>query len=102
MLKEGCRRGRYRSPAAWRCRGTGAGHAGPGPSRERSGESESGAEGQGRRPPSRPRVRREYPDLVTREPAPDDEDVELMDSHSTQGRDLEWLAEKECLLTVEL
>ena len=47
-------------------------------------------------------MRREYPDLVTREPAPDDEDVELMDSHSTQGRDLEWLAEKECLLTVEL
>ena len=47
-------------------------------------------------------MRREYPDLVTREPAPDDEDVELKDSHSTQGRDLEWLAEKECLLTVEL
>ena len=59
-------------------------------------------------------MRREYPDLVTREPAPDDEDVfgdafplvvewrGLKDSHSTKGRGLAWLAEKERLLTVEL
>ena len=50
--------------------GTGAGHAGAGPSR-----SESGASDAGRKPPSRPRERREYPDLVTREPADDDADV---------------------------
>ena len=94
--------------------GTGAGHAGAGPSPERSGQSESGASDRGRKPASRPRVKREYPDLVTREPAEDDEEVfgdawplivewrELKDAHSTRGRGLEWLAEKERLLTVEL
>ena len=94
--------------------GTGAGHAGAGPSPERSGQSESGASDRGRRPASRPRMKREYPDLVTREPAEDDEDVfgdawplivewrELKDAHSTRGRGLEWLTEKERLLTVEL
>ena len=40
--------------------GTGAGHAGAGPS-----QAESGASDAGRKPPSRPRLRREYPDLVT-------------------------------------
>ena len=50
--------------------GTGAGHAGAGPSR-----SESGAADAGSKPSSRPRERREYPDLVTREPADDDADV---------------------------
>ena len=94
--------------------GTGAGHAGAGPSQPGSGESEAGAPDGGRKPASRPRVRREYPDLVTREPASDDEDVfgdafplvvewrGLKDSHSTRGRGLAWLAEKERLLTVEL
>ena len=94
--------------------GTGAGHAGAGPSQPGSGESEAGAPDGGRKPSSRPRVRREYPDLVTREPAPDDGDVfgdafplvvewrGLKDSHSTKGRGLAWLAEKERLLTVEL
>ena len=53
--------------------GTGAGHAGAGPSRQGSGESEGGASGQGRKPPSKPSMRREHPDLATREPAPDDE-----------------------------
>ena len=51
-------------------RGTGAGHAGAGPS-----PSESGASDAGRKPASRPRERREYPDLVTLEPEDDDEDV---------------------------
>ena len=50
--------------------GTGAGQAGAGPS-----QSEAGASDRGRKPSSRPRVRREYPDLVTREPAEDDEEV---------------------------
>ena len=94
--------------------GTGAGHAGPGPSPERSGQSESGASGRGRQPTSRPRVRREYPDLVTLEPAEDDEEVfgdawplivewrELKDAHPNDGKGLAWLAEEERLRVVEL
>ena len=66
------------------------------------------------RPTSKPRIRREYPDLVTREPAPDDEDVfgdawplivewrELMDVHPHQGNGLAWLAEEERPRLVEL
>ena len=89
--------------------GTGAGHAGAGPSR-----SESGASQGGRKPPSRPRVRREYPDLVTLEPAEDDEEVfgdawplivewrELKDAHPNEGKGLDWLAEEERLRVVEL
>ncbi len=50
--------------------GTGAGHAGAGPS-----QAESGASGMGRKPPPRPRLRREYPDLVTRETEEDDEEA---------------------------
>ena len=38
--------------------------------RDEAGHSQSR-----RHPPSRPRLRREYPDLATREPAEDDEDV---------------------------
>ena len=57
---------------------------------------------------------REYPDLVTREPAPEDEEVfgdawplivewrELKDSHSNDGGGLAWLTAHERLLTVEL
>ena len=55
--------------------GTGAGHAGDGPSRGGADEAEAGAARAGRKPPSKPRVRREYPDLATREPAPDDEEI---------------------------
>ena len=94
--------------------GTGAGHAGAGPSPERSGQSESGASGRGRQPTSKPAVRREYPDLVTLEPAEDDEEVfgdawalivewrELKDAHPNDGRGLAWLAEEERLRVVEL
>lgn len=58
--------------------------------------------------------RREFPDLVTREPAEDDADVfgdawplivewrELKDTHPIDGRGLSWLVEHERLLTVEL
>ena len=96
-----------------KAQGTGAGHAGAGPS-PRGDESEAGASGQDRKPPSRPRVRREYPDLVTLEPAPEDEEIfgdawplvvewrELKDAHPNEGRGIEWLAVEERLLTVEL
>ena len=89
--------------------GTGAGHAGAGPSR-----SEAGASDAGRKPPSKPRVRREYPDLVTLEPVEDDEEVfgeawpmivewrGLKDAHPNEGRGLAWLAEEERLRVGEL
>ncbi len=78
--------------------GTGAGHAGAGPSQAETDGSERSAPGMGRKPPPRPRVRREYPDLVTREPAEDDEEVfgdawplivewrELKDAHPNEGK----------------
>ena len=59
-------------------------------------------------------MRREYPDLVTREPAEDDEEVfgdawpmivewrGLKDAHPNEGRGLAWLAEEERLRAVEL
>ena len=55
--------------------GAGAGHAGAGPSRQGSDEAGAGATRPGRKPPSKPSMRREYPDLATREPAPDDEEI---------------------------
>ena len=94
--------------------GTGAGHAGAGPSRQGSAESEGGASGQGRKPPSKPSMRREHPDLATREPAPDDEEIfgdawplivewrELKDGRPNDGKGLAWLAARERLLVVEL
>ena len=57
---------------------------------------------------------REYPDLVTREPADDDEAVfgaawpliaewrELKDAHPNRGKGLEWLRDEERLLVMEL
>ena len=89
--------------------GTGAGHAGAGPS-----QSESGAADAGSKPSSRPTVRREYPDLVTIEPAEDDEEAfgdawslivewrALKDAHPNEGKGLAWLAEEERLRVVEL
>ena len=61
-----------------------------------------------------PTLRREFPDLVTREPAEGDADVfgdawplivewrELKDTHPVDGSGLSWLVEHERLLTVEL
>ena len=58
--------------------------------------------------------RREFPDLVTREPADDDDEVfgnawplivewrELKDTHPNRGRGLSWLVAEERRLTVEL
>jgi len=81
-------------------------------------ESRDAAAGQsapvniGRRSPRR--LRREFPELVTLEPAEDDEAVfgeawaliqewrELKDSHSSRGKGLDWLRVEERLLTVEL
>ena len=89
--------------------GTGAGHAGAGPSRSESGGSDAGG-----KPPSTTRERREYPDLVTLEPAEDDEEVfgdawalivewrGLKDAHPNEGKGLAWLEEEERLRTVEL
>ena len=94
--------------------GTGAGHAGAGPSPRGADESEARASAQHRKPPSRPRVRREYPDLVSLEPAPDDEEIfdeawplivewrEMKESHPNEGRGLGWLADEERMLVVEL
>ena len=101
--------GRVEALKSSEAQGTGAGHAGAGPS-----PSESGASDAGRKPPSRPTERREYPDLVTREPEEDDEEVfgeawpvivewrELKDAHPNEGRGLAWLAEEERLRVVEL
>ena len=89
--------------------GTGAGHAGAGPS-----QVEAGASGMGRKPPPRPRLRREYPDLVTLEPAEDDEEVfgdawpmivewrGLKDVHPNEGKGLDWLRTEERFLALEL
>ena len=66
----------------------------------------------GRRSP--PRQRREFPELVTVDPAEDDEEVfgeawgliqewrELKNSHPSRGRGLHWLRVEERLLSVEL
>ncbi len=85
--------------------GTGAGHAGAGPNREDAGGPDIG---------SRPKLRREYPDLVTLDPADDDEGVfgdawtliaqwrEMKATHHNDGKGFAWLTQRERLLTVEL
>ena len=94
--------------------GTGAGHAGAGPSQSEEAQSGSGKRGAGGKPPSKPSMRREYPDLVTREAAEDDEEIfgdayalivewrDLKDSHPNEGGGLAWLTGMERLLTLEL
>ena len=106
--------GRVEALKSSEAQGTGAGHAGAGPSRADAGRADGGEPAQGEKPPPKPRARREYPELVTREPAEDDADVfgdawplivkwrELKDSFPNDGRGLEWLMEREKLLTVEL
>ena len=93
----------------------GGAQPGAGPAQANPGRWEAGASGgTGTNPPSRPLQRREYPELVTREPAEDDEEVfgdawplvvewrELKDAHPNEGRGLDWLAGEERLLVVEL
>ena len=101
--------GRVEALKSSEAQGTGAGHAGAGPS-----QAEAGAPDAGRKPPSRPTERREYPDLVTREPEEDDDEVfgdawplivewrGLKDAHPNEGRGFAWLAEEERLRVVEL
>ena len=93
---------------------TGAGHAGAGPQPEGSGAAQAGAARAGRKPPSKPSMRREYPDLATREPAPDDEEIfgeawplivewrGLKDAHPNEGKGLDWLTAQERVLELEL
>ena len=94
--------------------GTGAGHAGAAPSQAEADGSESGASGMGRKPPPRPRLRREYPDLVTLEPARTTrrcsgdawpmivEWRELKAAHPNEGKGLDWLCTEERFLALEL
>ena len=69
----------------------------------------------GRPPPKwRTTPRRDYPELATREAAPDDEEVfspawplivewrKLKDSHPNQGKGLAWLVTEERLMEVEV
>ena len=72
-------------------------------------ETDAGGEADGRPP-----QRREFPDLVTLEPADDDEEVfgvafsviaewrELKAAHPNEGRSLSWLATEEKVLALEL
>ena len=65
-------------------------------------------------PRGRTPLRREFPDLVTREPAEDDEAVfgeawplidewrGLKETHPNKGKGIEWLRTKERLLSLEL
>ena len=87
---------------------------GPGPSQDGSGEGEAGTTRADRKPPTKPSMRREYPDLATREPADDDEEIfgdawplivewrELKDSHPNEGGGFDWLTAQGSLLVVEL
>ena len=87
----------------------------------RLAQPQAGGAAQGEAAPPRPgqprrraTLRREFPDLVTREPAEDDEEVfagawplivewrGLKAAHPSRGRGPSWLATQERLLTVEL
>ena len=75
---------------------------------------EAKANDAGPQPRKRPSLRREYPDLVTLEPAKDDEDVfgevwplivewrELKTVHPDAGKSLSWLRTEERFLALEL
>ena len=73
-----------------------------------------GAHSEGEPAKRRPAPWREYPDLITREPADGDEEVfggawpliaewrELKDAHPVRGKGFEWLTDEESLLVMEL
>ena len=77
-------------------------------------EDGANANGAGPQPRRRAKLRREYPDLVTLEPAEDDEDVfgevwplivewrELKAVHPDAGKSLSWLRTEERFLALEL
>ena len=89
--------------------GSGAGHAGAAPSPQDAGASDRDG-----KPPTRPSMRREYPDLATLEPADDDEEIfgkawpliaewrELLADHPERGEGVDWLTAQERVLEVEL
>ena len=79
------------------------------------GEADAGDQGGAAgKPKGKTRLRREFPDLVTREPADDDREVfgeawpliaewrELKETHPNRGGGQSWLMTQERLLTVEL
>ncbi len=80
----------------------------------RRGQDEAKANGAGPQPGRRATLRREYPDLVTLEPAEDDEEVfgevwplivdwrELKAVHPDAGKSLSWLRTEERFLALEL
>ena len=80
----------------------------------RGGQDEAQANGAGPQPRRRATLRREFPDLVTLEPAEDDEEVfgevwplivewrELKAVHPDEGRSLSWLCTEERFLALEL
>ena len=80
----------------------------------RSGQDGAKANDAGPQPRRRSTLRREYPDLVTLEPAEDDEDVfgevwplivewrELKAVHPDEGKSLAWLRTEERFLALEL
>ena len=93
----------------------GGAQPGAGPAQANSGRLEASASGGAETSPTlRPLQRREYPELVTRQPDDDDEDVfggawplivewrELKGVHPNEGKGFEWLAGEERLLEVEL
>ena len=94
--------------------GSGAGQAGAAPSHADTGGTEPDASRQDRQPPTKPSMRREYPDLATLEPAEDDEEVfgaawpliiewrELLDAHPERGEGVAWLTTQVRVLEVEL
>ncbi len=79
-----------------------------------TGEGDADASSASGEPKGKTRLRREFPDLVTREPADDDEEVfgeawslvaewrELKETHPNRRGGLSWLTSRERLLTVEL
>ena len=80
----------------------------------RSAGDSAEANGAGPAPKGRTRLRREFPDLVTLEPADDDEDVfgdawplivewrELKATHPNEGKGIDWLRTEERFLALEL
>ncbi len=80
----------------------------------RGGQDGAKANGAGPQPGRRATLRREYPDLVTLEPAEDDEEVfgevwplivewrELKAVHPDEGKSLSWLGTEERFLALEL
>ena len=80
----------------------------------RGGQDKVQANGAGTQSKKGSMLRREFPDLVTLEPAPDDEEVfgevwplvvqwrKLKDVHPDEGRSLSWLRTEERFLALEL